>query len=177
MVVALVFVLARNIVKLVVERRARPSVRPVPRQARRAADRHDAGAGDARARRRQRTDPHERGALVQRADGRDPLVGERDRRRLLPGAAAAGVRPRRAGGAAARRRRPRSRRHDCRFATSIAPEVSADRVQVVQVYRVVPGANARRRGSGLRCRGPERPAAIFARRRRPAGRAGAGRLR
>ena len=70
------------------------AVRAVPRQAGRAAARHDAGAGRARADRRQRADSHEHRPLVQRADGGDPVVGESDRGRLLPRAADAGERSR-----------------------------------------------------------------------------------
>jgi hypothetical protein len=79
MLVALFFVLARNIVKLVVERRkALPFARFraklvvlllamtfVP--------------GGARPHRRQRADWHEHRPLVQRADGRDPVVGQQNR--------------------------------------------------------------------------------------------------
>ena len=89
--VALVFVLARNIVKLVVERRRGAAVRALPRQARGRAARDDDHSGGARADRRQRADSQQRRPLVQRADGRGAVVGQRDCRRLLPGAAAARV--------------------------------------------------------------------------------------
>ena len=76
---------------------ARAAVRALPRQAGRRAARHDAHSGGARADRRQRADSQQRRSLVQRADGRRPVVGERDRRRLLPGAAAAASAIRRSG--------------------------------------------------------------------------------
>ena len=94
MLAALVFVLARNIIKLIVERR-----RALPFARFRAKlvavllghDAHPVGAG---AHRRQRGDPHERRPLVQRADGRGAVVGQHDRQRLLPRPAEAGDRPR-----------------------------------------------------------------------------------
>ncbi len=101
MLVALVFVLARNIVKLVVERRrALPFARFRAKLVARPA-RDDADSGGAGAARRQRADSQQRRPLVQRADGRDAHVGERHRRRLLPGAAARWWRRRRSGSRAA----------------------------------------------------------------------------
>ncbi len=94
MLAALVFVLARNIVKLVVERRKALPFARFRVEAGRAAPRHDAGAGRPRADRRQRADSHQHRSLVQRADGRHPVVREPDCRRLLPGAADAGDRSR-----------------------------------------------------------------------------------
>ncbi len=70
------------------------AVRAVPLQAGRGAHGHDDRARRSRAHRRQRADSDERGALVQRADGRGPVVRQPDRGRLLPRAAASGHRPR-----------------------------------------------------------------------------------
>ena len=89
MLVALVFVLARNIVKLVVERRGGLPFARFRAKLVALLLGHDARAGRAGAGGRQRADWPQRRAVVQRADGRDSVVGESDRRRLLPGTSAA----------------------------------------------------------------------------------------
>ena len=138
MLAALVFVLARNIIKLVVERRRGAAVRALPRQAGRAAARHDARAGGARADRRQRADSHQHRSLVQRADGRDPVVGQPDRERLLPRAADAGraITPSRLARALAAVDLTSADVRPMR--DLLAPDVTLQRVQMVEVYRVVP---------------------------------------
>ena len=137
MLVALVFVLARNIVKLVVERRRGAAVRAVPREAGGAAARHDARAGGARADRRQRADSHEHRSLVQRADGRDSLVGESDRRATTTSERQMLVDrsrgPHRAGAGRGRSHRPPTSRP---IRDLLAPDVTLQRVQMVEVYRV-----------------------------------------
>ena len=179
MLVALVFVLARNIVKLVVERRRGAAVRALPRQAGRAAARHDARAGGARADRRQRADSHEHRPLVQRADGRHPVVGRtRSPATTTTSGSCSVERPRRAHRARAGRRRSRATRRRAPIRDLLAPDVTLQRVQMVEVYRVGAGravaaepssrwSTSRRR----RCRRGYTP-----RGRRSAGRAGARRL-
>ena len=126
-------------------RRAAPgaAVRAVPRQARRAAARHDARAGDARADRRQRADSHEHRPLVQRADGRDP------RRRPIRSRATTTTSGRCwSSDHAARIARALvgliSTAPDVRtrFAICVAPDVTLQRVQMVEVYRVGPSAGS-----------------------------------
>ena len=117
-----------------------------PRQAGRRAARDDADSGGAGADRRQRADPQQRRSLVQRADGRCPVVGERHCRRLLPGAAAPRVGARRSGW------RARSASVDCRATPAarsreiVEPDVLQERIGLVEVYRV--GAGRRRRTHG-----------------------------
>ena len=60
------------------------AVRPVPREAGGGAARDDAHSVGSGAHRRQRGDSHERRPMVQRADGRGPVVRQPDRQRLLP---------------------------------------------------------------------------------------------
>ena len=108
MLVALLFMLARSVVKLVVERRrALPFARFRAKLVTMLLG-DDAGAGRARAAGRQRTHQQQRGPLVQRADGGGAAVGPADRQRLLP----------RTPGAGDRRSRRASR---SRLAASISP--------------------------------------------------------
>ena len=94
MLAALVFVLARNIVKLIVERRkALPFARFRAKLVALLLGMTLVPDGP-RADCRQRADSHEHRPLVQRADGRHPVVGEPDRERLLPRAADARERSR-----------------------------------------------------------------------------------
>ena len=142
MLVALVFVLARNIVKLVVERR-----RGLP-FARFRAKLVALLLGmtlvptiivlDGR----QRADPDQHRPLVQRADGGDPRLGQRDRGRLLPGTADAGQRSRGPHRAAAGRRRPAPVRTSRGSAICWRPRSRRVRVQMVEVYRVAPSVGA-----------------------------------
>ena len=119
--VALVFVLARNIVKLLVEkRRALPFAHFRAKLVALMLG-HDADSRGARPDRRQRRHPQQHRPLVQRADGRRAVVGECDCRRLLPGAAAPGGGPGRAAGSCARRHRPCPRRQPRPSATSSSP--------------------------------------------------------
>ena len=192
MLVALVFVLARNIVKLVVERRrALPFARfraklvtvllgmtLIP--------------GGARADRRQRADSQQRGPLVQRADGRGAVVGQRDRRRLLRGAAAARLGAGAAAGAGARPRSISLRPTRPPCAIVVAPDVLQERVELVEVYRVERAGRARPPGRAGRSTSPRRrlpreysrasadrlaERAVGRRRRSARGRAAAGRRR
>ena len=99
MLAALVFVLARNIIKLIVERRrALPFARFRAKLVALLLGMTLVPAllvlvvGSELI--RESVEP-----MVQRADGRDPVVGEQDCRRLLPGAPGAGQRPREPSGA------------------------------------------------------------------------------
>ena len=179
MLVALVFVLARNIVKLIVERRRGAAVRALPRQAGRRAARDDARAGGARADRRQRADPQQRRPLVQRADGRDPVVGQRDRRATTT--TSGSVLVTRPGGAHRAGARPPStwrRRTSRPCATVVAPEVTQQRVQLVEVYRVRPATAAPPQPAPVvDVASPALPPGAAARRGRSAGRARRGRRR
>ena len=67
MLAALVFVLARHVVKLVVERRRGRPFASLRGKLVALAARHDGGASGARPGGRQRDHPHEHGPLVQRA--------------------------------------------------------------------------------------------------------------
>ena len=99
---------------------ARAAVRAIPREAGGGAAGDDADPGGARADRRQRGDPQQRRPLVQRADGRDAVVGQSDRERLLPGAPEAGERSR---GRIARR----WRRSICTERVDLRPSATSSR--------------------------------------------------
>ena len=141
MLVALVFVLARNIVKLVVERR-----RALP-FARFRAKLVTVLLGmtlipaRARADRRQRADSQQRRSLVQRADGRDAVVGQRASPATTTRSSSGWSRRRRSGW------RARSRTVDLaargsRRACAIwwRPTSLQERIDLVEVYRVGAGA-------------------------------------
>jgi len=139
MLVALVFVLARK--RREADRRtaARAALRAFSREARRAAARDDARARRAGARGRQRAHSHQRGPLVQRADGRHPVVSHQiagdyyHERQLLVSDQASQIA--RTLGAV-----DLVNPDAARIRELIAPDIALQRVQTVDVYRVAPAA-------------------------------------
>ena len=131
----------------------------------------------ARADRRQRADPHEHRSLVQRADGRDPVVGQPDRERLLPRAADAGERSREPPRADAGRRRSGERRRAADPRSAGARRHAAARAdgrglprRAVGRLAAQPGAGGRRRRAVAAAPATAAPRPIGSRRRRSPGR-------
>ena len=175
MIIALFFVLARNILKLIVERRRALPFAQVPREAGDGAARHDADPGRARADRRLGADQEQREPLVQPADRSGAAQRARDRQRLLHGTHARGERTCLGHRAPARGTRPRGKqRHgDPRRdrAGSDAASARTDRGLSHRAARLAADGRA-----GRRCRVTVAAFGFLARVRRSAGDAHRGRL-
>ena len=141
LLVALVFVLARNLVKLWVEQRQARAVREVPRQARRRAARDDHHAGGARAHQRQRDHAEQRRATGSASPVDAVVTGAMTiAQPVLQGAARLDGATRQTSG------RPRTGDGRRRRATkspsgrSIKDELTTMRDSLIELYRAAPGS-------------------------------------